>query len=178
MKLSVKCIGAVLLLVAGLVAAPALAQSIPTPPPKARPTAAQLFQFYAGKTWLWEDGAGYFGPDWFFVAWSGSGETATYARGKWRTDDLGRMCFTATWRGADYAKPATTCFSHRIDGNVLYQAREPNGMWYIFRHDPVRTKDEYLKLIPGGEALIGYERTRLSLGGAPLRRSWWCRCAP
>jgi len=176
MRVSFSPIAAVLLLVAALVAAPALAQSIPTPPPKTRPTAEQLFQVYAGKTWLWEDGAGYFGPDRFFIAWSGSGESASYASGKWRTDDLGRMCFNATWRGVGYAAPVTTCFSHRIDGQVLYQAREPTGMWYIFRHDPVRKQDEYLRLVRGDQAMAGFERNRVSLGGAPLRRSLWCRC--
>lgn len=176
MRLSARTIGVALLVIAGMVAAPAAAQSIPTPPPKTRPTAEQVFQVYAGRTWLWQDGAGYFAPDWRFVAWSGSGQKASYASGKWRTDDLGRMCFTATWTGADYSAPATTCFSHRIDGKVLYQAREPNGMWYIFRHDPVRKRDEYLRLERGDRATAGFERNRLALGGAPLRRSWWHRC--
>lgn len=177
MRFPVASVAAVVVLITGVFATPALAQSIPTPPPQERSTADQLFRLYAGKTWLWQDGAGYFSPDRRFIAWSGSGKDASYAYGTWRTSDLGLLCFSATWRGADYAAPDTTCFSHRVKGNVLYQHREPDGMWYIFRHDPVRKRDEYRKLVTGDRASAGFERNRKALGGPPVRHRWWC-CKP
>jgi hypothetical protein len=176
MRYPVAYVAAVVVLITSVLAVPAVAQSIPTPPPQERPTADQLFQLYAGKTWLWTDGAGYFSPDRRFVAWSGSGKTASYAAGTWRTSDLGLLCFSATWRGSGYAAPDTTCFSHRIKGRAVYQHREPDGMWYIFRHDPVRKRDEYRKLVGGDRATAGFERNRLALGGAPVVRSWWWWC--
>lgn len=173
MRLPARLIGALLLAVAALTAIPAAAQ---TPPPKERPTAEQLFEVYAGKTWIWEEGAGYFSPDRRFVAWSGSGETATYASGTWRTSDLGRMCFDAVWENTGYDQRVTTCFSHRVDGETIYQAREPNGTWYIFRHDPLRQSDEYLKLVGGDSASATYEQLRKALGGEGERDARRCFC--
>lgn len=173
MGLSAKLIGAAVVCVTALLAVQASAQ---TPPPKERPTAEQLFEVYAGKTWIWEEGAGYFSPDWRFIAWSGSGETATYATGTWRTSDLGRVCFTAVWTSAGHDDRVTTCFSHRVAGEKIYQAREPTGTWYIFRHDPPRQGDEYLKLVPGDKVSAAYERLRKALGGEDERDTRRCFC--
>ena len=42
-------------------------------------TVEQARDLYSGKSWRWSDGAAYFSPDRKFVAWTGSGETASYA---------------------------------------------------------------------------------------------------
>ncbi len=41
------------------------------------------------KTWVWQDGAGYFAESGHFTAWSGTGEKTTYAGGLWWVDDKG-----------------------------------------------------------------------------------------
>jgi hypothetical protein len=132
-------------------------------PPDERPTADQVYSWYAGKSWIWEEGAGYFSPDGKFFAWSGSGENASVAKGKWKVTKLGRLCFSATWEGLAYKDYVRTCFSHRIGDETIYQAREPNGTWYRFRHSPPRRSDEYFKLVHGDQVTAMYEETRAAI---------------
>lgn len=150
----------------------ALAQ---TPPPDERPTAEQVFSWFAGKTWIWEDGGGYFSPDGKFYAVTGSGENASVAKGKWQATSLGRLCFRATWEGVTYKEYVRTCFSHRIGGDTIYQAREPNGTWYRFRHSPPRRSDEYFKLVRGDEVTARYEETRTAILAAKPRTTFFRR---
>jgi hypothetical protein len=52
-------------------------------------SAADVRAFYMDKTWVWQDGAGYFAESGHFTAWSGTGEKTTYAGGLWWVDDKG-----------------------------------------------------------------------------------------
>jgi hypothetical protein len=54
----------------------------------------------------------------------------------------------ATWTNRKGKAPANTCFGHHKVGNTIYQRRQPNGGWYVFRHAPARAGDEFLKLAP------------------------------
>ncbi|MDQ3558088.1 MAG: DUF995 domain-containing protein [Pseudomonadota bacterium] len=133
---------------------------------KARPmTAVELVQVYGGKSWMWSDGAGYLAPDRRFLAWSGAGDTATYASGRWLVTDAGRMCFKAVWEYDGGSSPALTCFSHRKDGSTIYQRKEPAGEWYVFRHSDASVESEYKKLQKGDAVTAN-----LSLVQAQLRR--------
>jgi hypothetical protein len=41
---------------------------------------------------------------------------------------------------------ALTCFSHREKGGVVFQKREPDGEWYVFKTTAASTRDEYGKV--------------------------------
>ena len=112
-------------------------------------SAKDLAGVYGDKTWVWPNGAGYFAGTGQFVAWSASGEKASYAEGKWTVTDAGRMCMEATWRTKGGSAANVTCFAHQAYGNTIYQMKEPSGEWYIFKHAKVRPKDEYAKLRKG-----------------------------
>lgn len=119
--------------------------------PRPRPlTTDELHDIYAGRTWQWKDGAGYFDPAGrrftAFVKGSGDG---SYAEGRWFLTNPGRFCFRATWFTADGSAEAVTCFEHRTDGRAISQRRLPGGDWYVFSHLPPRRGDEILKLKPG-----------------------------
>jgi hypothetical protein len=172
MKIRLLVLAAALLALLTTMTGAALAQ---TPPPDERPTAKQVHAWYAGKTWLWEDGAGYFSPDRKFYAWSGSGENASIARGKWQATKQGRLCFSASWEGVTYKEYVRTCFSHRIGDDTIYQAREPDGTWYRFRHSPPRRSDEYFKLVPGDEVTATYREVRAEILAAKLRTTFFRR---
>ena len=43
-------------------------------------------------------------------------------------------------------RKADTCFDHGRIGKVIYQ-RKQGGPWYVFRHNPPRPGDEFLKLV-------------------------------
>jgi hypothetical protein len=96
-------------------------------------SARELTQLYKGKSWLWDDGASYFAPDHRFVAWSRNGASATYAIGRWSTGKSGQMCFKAVWYSSTGASRASTCFSHRKEGDSIAQKKDPAGQWYVFR---------------------------------------------
>jgi hypothetical protein len=109
-------------------------------------TAFELLQLYQGKSWLWGDGAGYFSPEQRrFVAATGKGSTASSGEGRWLITDSGKLCFEAIWVTKDGSTPVRTCFSHRKKGANVYQKREPDGEWYVFKHSPLRKADEYAK---------------------------------
>jgi Protein of unknown function (DUF995) len=109
-------------------------------------TAFELLQLYQGRSWLWGDGAGYFSPEQRrFTAATGKGSTASSGEGRWFITDSGKLCFKATWVTNDGSTPVRTCFSHRKKGTDVYQKREPDGEWYVFKHSPVREADEYAK---------------------------------
>ncbi|ADH87889.1 protein of unknown function DUF995 [Ancylobacter novellus DSM 506] len=119
---------------------------------------------YAGKTWIWSDGAAYFAPNRRFVAWSGSGKQASYAEGEWRVTPLGRMCFSAIWRGVGPSGRNITCFGHRVmGGQVIYQQKEPGGAWYVFKHGQTAAGDEYAKFRAGDEASAGVGKVKQEL---------------
>ncbi|MBX5171587.1 DUF995 domain-containing protein [Rhizobium sp. NZLR1b] len=112
-------------------------------------SAYELYRIYGDKTWIWNTGGGRFVDDGRrFVAWTNDKGKQSFAEGTWVVDDLGQLCMRATWTNAEGAARASTCFGHRKIGNTIYQRRQPDGNWYVFRHASVRGDDEFGKLVP------------------------------
>src|SRR5262245_57747377 len=129
-------------------------------------TPFELLRLYQGRSWLWGDGAGYFSPEQRrFTAATGKGSTASSGEGRWFITDTGKLCFTATWVTKDGSTPARTCFSHRKQGDDVYQKREPDGEWYVFKHSPVRDTDEYAKFRVGDYVALTKTSTHRTLPG-------------
>ncbi|MCZ8548493.1 DUF995 domain-containing protein [Mesorhizobium qingshengii] len=140
----------------------------PTPPANARPmTGAELYMLYRDKSWPWPDGAGRLQTDGRrFTAWSGSGDKASWAVGRWTVSDQGRLCFKAQWHTVSGAYPNTTCFIHKKLGNIVYQKRQPSGDWYVFKHaEPA--DDEFSKLADRDLVSNNLERIKADLQPAP-----------
>lgn len=113
-------------------------------------SSSEIYRIYSHNTWMWKDGAGYFAVSKRqFKAWSGKGRNASVGQGIWFITDPGKLCFRATWNEKGTSFPATTCFSHREKNGVIYQRREPDGDWYVFRHAPARKGDEITKFRRG-----------------------------
>ncbi|NEJ74608.1 DUF995 domain-containing protein [Rhizobium phaseoli] len=112
-------------------------------------SAYELYRIYGDKTWVWNTGGGRFVDDGRrFVAWTDDKGKQSFAEGTWVVDDLGQLCMRATWTNAEGAARASTCFGHRKIGDTIYQRRQPDGNWYVFRHASVRGDDEFGKLVP------------------------------
>jgi hypothetical protein len=133
------------------------------PPANARPlSAAELLSLYAGKTWVWNTGAGYFAPDRKFLGWSGSGIGTNYAYGRWTASDRGTVCMFAWWHDRWAGFPATACFKHVEANGDIYQQRTSIGAsWYIFKHATVQKDDEFNKLVAGDQVSDTYEKVKL-----------------
>ena len=101
-----------------------------------------------------------------FSAWTGSGDKASYATGFWWVNDQGVICFDGNWRTKEGANSAITCFSHRTDGKVLYQRRDPSGAWYVFKSDPVKSGDEFERLKAGDQVEAQLETVRTEVGAS------------
>lgn len=111
---------------------------------------SEIYRIYSHNSWMWKDGAGYFAVSKRqFKAWSGKGSNASVGTGIWFITDPGKLCMRATWYEKGTSSPATTCFSHRGKDGVIYQRREPDGDWYIFKHAPTRKGDEITKFRRG-----------------------------
>jgi hypothetical protein len=116
---------------------------------------AYVSQMYANKTWRWKHGAAYFGRDGRFKAWTRSGGALATAVGEWGVRDEGMICFSARWIADPNPYPSVqppvveTCFSHSAKGRTIAQMRDPDGKWYIFKHQTTRPGDEFLQLRPG-----------------------------
>ncbi|WP_265516748.1 DUF995 domain-containing protein [Nitratireductor luteus] len=106
---------------------------------------------YAGRSWNWGNGAGYFSADRKrrFTAWSQTGNYWTYAKGSWYTTNSGQVCMRALWRTKMSAWPNITCFSHREKDGVIYQKPSMGGKWYVFKSNPSSPGDESRKLRRG-----------------------------
>ena len=130
-------------------------------PDGARPmTPAELYMLYHDKSWQWADGAGRMeSRNRRFTARVDGEKGKAWAEGRWRITWSGQMCFDAKWHLAQGIFPNKTCFSHPIADGTIYQKREPNGVWYVFRHAGGNKDDEARKLIsietitPATEAL-------------------------
>ncbi|EHK54235.1 DUF995 domain-containing protein [Allomesorhizobium alhagi] len=110
-------------------------------------TAGELHALYNDQTWVWSDGAGRMQSDGRrFVAWAGSGASATWAEGRWTITSSGRLCFKARWHSSSGSHPAKTCFAHKRRRGEIYQRKEPTGDWYIFKHAVSEEGDEFKKL--------------------------------
>lgn len=118
-------------------------------PPGTDPmTASELYALYRDKSWQWADGAGRMeGADRKFTAWIDGDKGKSWAEGRWLVTDAGRMCLNANWHSDQGKFPRSTCFSHRIGDGAIYQKREPDGQWFVFRHANIRDDDEAKKLV-------------------------------
>jgi len=132
------------------------------PPPQARAmTAYEVVVLYRNKSWQWPDGAGRMDAEGRrFTAVSGSGDAASWAEGRWLVTDRGRMCLDADWHSSAGTFPDRTCFSHRLDGDTIYQRRSPAGDWYVFKHAPAKADDEFTKLVAKDLVSAGLEEAR------------------
>ncbi|MBR7652573.1 DUF995 domain-containing protein [Brucella oryzae] len=111
-------------------------------------TPAELYILYRDKNWQWADGAGRMeSRNRRFTARVDGEKGKAWADGRWRITWSGQMCFDAKWHLAEGVFPNKTCFSHRIANGTIYQKREPDGVWYVFRHAEGNKDDEARKLI-------------------------------
>ncbi|RFC00125.1 hypothetical protein B5K11_00075 [Rhizobium leguminosarum bv. trifolii] len=149
MRIGSKLYGAALALSLCLPLAAHGAETAANKPATPTPLSAyELYRIYGDKTWVWNTGGGRFSDDGRrFVAWVNDKGKQSFAEGKWVVDDLGQLCMRATWTNAEGAARASTCFGHRKIGSTIYQRRQPDGNWYVFRHASVRGDDEFLKLV-------------------------------
>jgi hypothetical protein len=148
---------------ASCIAAPAIAASSQKSvlPEETRPmTAGEIYEIYRDKSWRWEDGAGHMkASPRQFSAWVDGKNGKSWAEGRWIVTETGRMCLNATWHTEQGASAAKTCFSHRVGKGTIYQKREPDGAWYVFRHVKPREDDEASKLV--SEDLVSQQRDNL-----------------
>jgi len=128
----------------------------------ASPMSAQALEaIYAGKTWKWKDGGGYFAADGHkFKACSQKGKVWSYAEGRWYATDSGKLCMQARWSDISGAVPNTTCFQHREKAGVIYQKRSIGGEWYVFQSNPSQSTDEAHKLVRGDLVSKGLDRMK------------------
>ncbi|MDX3975774.1 MAG: DUF995 domain-containing protein [Shinella sp.] len=132
-------------------------------------TALEMYKLYRDKSWKWDNGAGLMkDADRHFSAWSNGDKGKSWAEGSWAITETGLMCLKATWYTEKGSFPAKTCFSHRIASGTIYQKREPDGGWYVFRHAMRQKEDEASKLIAGD--LVSHQRDTIkaALGVAEL----------
>ncbi|AEH89641.1 protein of unknown function DUF995 [Mesorhizobium opportunistum WSM2075] len=126
------------------------------------PTAFELQLLYADHTWIWKDGAAYFGKaDRPLRAWTSGQDSASVAEGKWLVMNNGKMCMDLAWRSKSYkGKQQRTCYSHRIKGGSIEQRKDPDGEWYGFKRTPEDPSDEYRKFEVGDTKSAQFEETR------------------
>ncbi|WP_455273830.1 DUF995 domain-containing protein [Rhizobium herbae] len=111
-------------------------------------TAHELRVIYSDKTWKWSTGgARFIGEGRRLIAVSEKPGKATFAEGRWRLDNNGNLCLVAVWVTQEGSAPANTCFRHVRDRGTIYQRREPDGNWYIFKTFRPKPGDEYAKLV-------------------------------
>jgi hypothetical protein len=111
-------------------------------------TPAELYMLYHDKNWQWADGSGQMeSQNRRFTARVDGKQGKAWAEGRWRITRSSRMCFDAKWHLAQGVFPNKTCFSHRIANGTIYQKREPDGVWYVFRHAGGNKDDEARKLV-------------------------------
>lgn len=108
----------------------------------------ELYRLYAGKTWLWKKGGGYFRRDGRFFAQTGYRKRSKVAGG-WGAYRRGKVCFSGRWRTGRWKSFDATCFLHRRVGNTIYQKRLPVGKWYVFKTVRGRKNEEFRKLASG-----------------------------
>lgn len=121
-------------------------------------TTTELYRIYGNRSWLWEDGAGFFKvSERAFTAWSKRGSESSYADGTWFLTERGRLCFRASWNAVGGSAKALTCFEHRDGDGTIYQRRLPDGEWYVFSHAKPRAYDEIRKLRRGDHVRRNYE---------------------
>ncbi|URQ75901.1 MAG: DUF995 domain-containing protein [Candidatus Ochrobactrum gambitense] len=135
----------------GLAAGTADAATMPgdnTPAGTRVMTPFEIYTLYRDKNWQWADGSGQMQiTDRRFTARVDGEKGKAWAEGRWMITKTGLMCLKADWHTDQGKFPVKTCFSHRIGDGVVYQKREPDGVWYVFRHADGRADDEARKLV-------------------------------
>lgn len=160
-------------LAAMVLAGPVSASTAPAaesgpPAGSAAMSAAELYTLYRDKSWQWPDGAGRMdSADRRFTAWVDGEKGKSWAEGRWLITDAGMLCFKADWHSGEDVLPVRNCFAHRIDGGTIYQKREPDGQWYVFRHAEARDDDEANKLV--SEDLVSGRLDELKPAPRPMR---------
>lgn len=126
------------------------------------PTAFELSILYADRTWIWKDGAAYFGKNGRPLrAWTSRQDSASFAEGKWLVTNDGKICMDLAWRSKNYAgEQHRTCYSHRINGGNIEQRKEPDGKWYSFLRSPEDPSDEHRKFEVGDTKAAQFEEAR------------------
>jgi hypothetical protein len=126
------------------------------------PTAFELQLLYADRTWLWKDGAAYFGQTGRSLrAWTSGQDSASVAEGRWLVTSDGKMCMDLAWRSKSYkGKQQRSCYSHRVNGGTIEQRKDPNGEWYSFKRTPGDVSDEFRKFEVGDTKGAQFEETR------------------
>lgn len=110
-------------------------------------TKSELETLFQGKSWIWEEGSGFFAPGGRFWAVGGTGKSRSKVNGFWVAADDGKLCFSGTWRlsGKSRGRFERSCFSHKKTDGTIFQKREPKGDWYAFMHDPPQPTDQKLE---------------------------------
>ncbi len=109
---------------------------------------AEIYLLYRDKNWQWSDGVGRMDSlNRRFTAHVDGEKGQALAEGRWRITRSGQMCFDARWHIEHEVFPSKTCFTHRILDGTIYQKREPDGVWYVFRHADGAPTDEARKLV-------------------------------
>lgn len=107
---------------------------------------------YNGNTWIWSEGASYWGKKGVFQAvWKGN----SYAEGTWYVTNKGTLCYDAQWSwtedGARTSEQFKRCWQHVVDaeGN-LWQRHHEKEDWYKPNNDKVKRgnklKSEFRKI--------------------------------
>lgn len=140
--------------------------------PGTRPMMAfEIYNLYKNKSWQWDDGAGHMtdaGRQ--FSAWADGEKGESWAEGRWVISETGLLCFNATWHSKQGSFPAKSCFSHRVGHGTIYQKREPDGEWYVFRHTEARENDEASKLISADLVSQKRDSIKTALGAEQLSK--------
>jgi hypothetical protein len=153
------------------VSTPATASRASEPPGTRPMTAFEVYSLYKNKSWQWGNGAGHMtDAGRLFSAWVDSENGESWAEGRWVIAETGLLCLNATWHSRQGAFPAKTCFSHRVAEGTIYQKREPDGEWYVFRHTETREDDEARKLISADLVSQKRDSIKTALGAAQLSK--------
>jgi hypothetical protein len=111
---------------------------------------AELRAIYAGNTWVWEDGGGFFGQAGEFLAYTQRPDgRVEYGQGTWSIRGGGVMCFGGVWQ-SNGADDFERCFGHMRADGLVYQRAHPDGEWYVFAHRPPQPEDE-IRMVRQGD---------------------------
>jgi len=152
------------------IAGPTAAQEQPLVPPEgARPmSAVELHMIYRNKSWQWPQGAGLFqDTDRRFTAVALAGDESSWAQGRWILSNRGLLCMQADWHDATGVYPDRTCFRHVIFDRTIYQRKEPDGDWYVFKNAARVDTDEFYRLVSDDLVSTDFELLSTSATGHP-----------
>ncbi|MCI5096457.1 MAG: DUF995 domain-containing protein [Rhodobacteraceae bacterium] len=122
--------------------------AIAEPDKKNKLSGQQVTALYSGKTWIWSEGASYWGKGAEFQGiWKDS-----VAIGKWYATNGGQLCYEATWYSASSKKPVKRCWLHVTDSKgVLWKQDLKTKDWY-------KPKTEFAERVKSGNKIKGKVR--------------------